>query len=111
MKRRCFALAALFALAPAGARAICPYDVNCMNNPYGGHDNSAAPFGASPYGRGQPGAAFNANPLRGGGGYDPYAPAVNSDEQPAAPTPGGLGLGSTAAPPDGSQGIDPDRPK
>jgi hypothetical protein len=46
----------------SGALAVCPYDVNCINNPYGGRSfdangNQLPP----PYG--QTGAAFGNNPL------------------------------------------------
>ena len=114
MKRNLFALAALCALAPVEAKAVCPHDVNCLNNPYGGRDATAPPFNASPYGWGQLGAAFGANPLRAGATQNPYAPVVRPDEdaQPrnAAPAPGGPGVGSPATP-EGLQGLDPDRPK
>jgi hypothetical protein len=48
----------------SGALAVCPYDVNCINNPYGGRSldtngNQLPP----PYPYGQTGAAFGNNPL------------------------------------------------
>jgi hypothetical protein len=33
-------LIAILAMAASSARAICPYDANCSNNPYGGRTRS-----------------------------------------------------------------------
>ena len=120
-------LSLLFALAASNARAVCPYDANCINNPYGGRDPYAppgvvtSPFGI--YSNSQLSNAFNANPLRYGPINNPYAPALNSDESAKAPVPNGLGNSLSAgpgglqrvdpdrqnAPPGGLQGVDPDR--
>ncbi len=112
MEKCFFAIVALFAFAPADARAVCPYDVNCLDNPYGGRDNSAAPFNPAPYGPGQVAPGFDANPLRGSSQYDPYAPSQpsNVQQQQAAPAPGGLGAGLSSVP-GGLQGLNPDQPQ
>jgi hypothetical protein len=109
-------LSLLFALAASNARAVCPYDANCINNPYGGRDQSAppgvmtSPFGI--YGNSQLSNAFNANPLRYGPTNNPYAPALNLGDGAGAPAkahvPNGLG-NSLSAGPGGLQGVDPDR--
>ena len=72
------AILAVAVLSPA--RAICPYDANCINNPITGR-NPVAPQGGAvvaPFGRystNQLNPDFSANPLRNGGISNPYAPA------------------------------------
>jgi hypothetical protein len=110
-----FAIA--FALIASSAQAICPYDANCLNNPYGGRDPYAPPgVPVAPYGahsvNGQLGSAFNANPLRYGAVNNPYAPALKPDDSAGAPVnaPANSGLGSgLGASPGALQGVDPDR--
>ena len=74
-------IAFAYALVLSSARAICPYDVNCLNNPYGGRLSSPSDSVASPYGRGQLGAAFEDNPFRGDLTTNPYAPRTEPEGQ------------------------------
>lgn len=108
-------LIAILALTVSSARAICPYDANCINNPYTGR-NPVAPQGgvvAAPFGRyssNQMNPDFNANPLRYGGITNPYAPApkTNGDSGTLAPPLfSGLGNGLNGST-GGLQGVDPD---
>jgi hypothetical protein len=86
-------------LASTSAHAICPYDANCLNNPYSGRDNSSqgispAPFGAGP---GQYNPSYAVNPDQSNSTYNPYSPPpnpnadVNPGEVPSLSK--GLGLG------------------
>ena len=107
-------------LEASSARAICPYDANCINNPYGGR-SPAAPQGgvvAAPFGRysnNQYNPDFSANQQRLNGIDNPYAPI-------ATPTPS-VDSGTLASPPfsglgltvnrtnSGLQGVDNDQRK
>lgn len=104
MLGRATGIAVVLALTITTASAVCPYDVNCLNNPYGGRDESAPAITVAPYGAGQLGGAFAANPLRHGSLNDPYAPQASNAE---APVKKGRTSGSSASP--GSlEGVDPD---
>jgi len=92
---------ALALFTATGAKAICPYDVNCLNNPYSGRDNSSqgiqpAPFGSGP---GQYNPSYAVNPNPDGSSYNPYSPPPppnpNSDVNPGGlqTLSKGLGLG------------------
>ena len=94
-------IAIAFALfTVTSARAICPYDVNCLNNPYSGRDNSSqsiqpAPFGSGP---GQYNPSYAVNPNPNASSYNPYSPPaqnptsdVNTGGVPTLSK--GLGLG------------------
>src|SRR5450631_481239 len=92
-------LAAATALASTSAKAVCPYDVNCINNPYSGRDNSSqgipvAPFGSGP---GQYNPSYAVNPDPNTSTYNPYSPRpspnadVNEGGIPSLSK--GLGLG------------------
>ena len=107
------AILALMVLSPA--RAICPYDANCINNPITGR-NPVAPQGGAvvaPFGRystNQLNPDFSANPLRNGGISNPYAPApkTNGDSGTLPPAlSSGLGNGLSGSN-GGLQGVDPD---
>ena len=110
-------LTLVFALMAPSAHAVCPYDANCLDNPYGGRDYNTqggvpvAPFGAY-NNNGQLGSAFNGNPLRYGAVNNPYAPALKPDDGSGAPLRaplnGGLGNGLGSSP-GALQGVDPDR--
>ena len=63
MVKSIFGATVMMLMVTSGALAVCPYDVNCINNPYGGRsfdDNNQLP---PPYPYGQIGAAFGNNPL------------------------------------------------
>jgi hypothetical protein len=97
-----------FVLLVSDARAICPYDANCLDNPYGGRGdasgNLTAPY--SPFGQYSPNgtsSAFGNNPLTRQPPNNPYLPSVSSDENQAAPR------GALNKPSGALQGIDPDR--
>jgi hypothetical protein len=97
---RMLAAGALALLTATKAWAICPYDVNCLNNPYSGRDGSSqgiqpAPFGSGP---GQYNPSYVVNPVPSGSSYNPYSPPPpnpNSDVNPSGvPLQAkGLGLG------------------
>ena len=64
MVKSIFGAMVMMLMVTSGALAVCPYDVNCINNPYGGrsfdgNSNQLPP----PYPYGQTGAAFGNNPL------------------------------------------------
>ena len=103
MTGRLVCLVGAAVLASTSAFAICPYDANCINNPYSGRDASSqpssqgispAPFGAGP---GQYNPSFAVNPDQSNATYNPYAPPpspdadVNAGEVP--PLSKGLGVG------------------
>jgi hypothetical protein len=74
-------LAAATVLASTSAQAICPYDANCLNNPYSGRDNSSqgiqsAPFGSGP---GQYNPSYAVNPNPNSSTYNPYSPPPSAD--------------------------------
>ena len=101
-------------IAASSARAICPYDANCINNPYSGR-NPVAPQGgvvAAPFGRysgNQLNPDFAANPLPFGGISNPFAPApkINGESGTLAPPFSGLRSGVRGS--NGElQGVDPD---
>ena len=79
-KRELLIVIVMLALATLSARAICPYDANCINNPFTGR-NPVAPQGGAVvapfdrYSTNQLNPDFSANPLRNGGISNPYAPA------------------------------------
>src|SRR5271167_1618789 len=83
MSGKLLVFAAAVSLITSSAHAICPYDVNCLNNPYGGRVGLDASGGVpvAPYGIGQPGSAFSANPLANSmqGVYDPYVPDTRTN--------------------------------
>src|SRR5271156_2027394 len=112
-------LIVMLALATSSARAICPYDANCMNNPFTGRNPVApqggavvAPFGM--YSTNQLNPDFSANPLRNGGISNPYAPAPKTTGDSgtlAPPLFSGLGSGldsGISGSNGGLQGVDPD---
>jgi hypothetical protein len=118
-------LIAIWALAAvSSARAICPYDANCINNPYTGR-NPVAPWGGaqgggaaivapfSRYSTNQLNPDFSANPLRNGVISNPYAPAPKPTGDLGTLAPSGLGSGGLGSGMIGSngglQGFDPDR--
>jgi hypothetical protein len=101
--------ALVLSLVSAKAYAICPYDANCLNNPYGGRDPYAPSLGSAPYAGG---SAFGSNPLRAGSGYNPYAPQAPTDDttRSLAISPNPNSQGTTLGPAPGSlEGVDPDR--
>jgi len=99
MTARLACLVAAALLASTGAKAICPYDANCLNNPYSGRDNSSQGFSSAPFGAGpgQYNPSFAVNPDQSRSTYNPYSPPpdanadVNSGEVPSLSK--GLGLG------------------
>lgn len=86
-------------LATTTAQAICPYDNNCMNNPYSGRDNSAqgiqaAPFGSGP---GQYNPSYAVNPVPNSSSYNPYSPpptgSPDENDEGSSPLSKALGIG------------------
>ncbi len=103
MTGRLVCLVGAAVLASTSAQAICPYDANCLNNPYSGRDNSSqgsspgispAPFGAGP---GQYNPSYAVNPDQSNSTYNPYAPPPNpnadADAGEIPPLSKGLGVG------------------
>src|SRR5208283_2785283 len=84
MKRRALVLTAAFAFISSAAFAICPYDANCLNNPYGGRDANAPNGLIAPYSGGQSGSAFSNNPLRNQPLNNPFLPSASPDENQSA---------------------------
>jgi hypothetical protein len=69
MTRKRSLLIAIFALAVSSARAICPYDANCINNPYTGRPYAPAPTPTSDLGKLAPsglGSGLGSNGLGSG---------------------------------------------
>ena len=111
-------LIVMLALATSSARAICPYDTNCIDNPYTGRPVApqggafVAPFGR--YSTNQLNPDFSANPLRNGGISNPFAPApkpTGDSGTLAPPAFSGLGIGlgsGLGGSNSGFQGVDPD---
>ena len=112
------AILALAVLSPA--RAICPYDANCINNPITGRNPVAPQGGAvvapfSRYSTNQLNPQFNANPGVINPISNPYAPAPKTTGDLgtlASPLSsglgGGLGSGLSGSNSGGLQGVDPD---
>ena len=114
----------ILALATStSARAICPYDANCINNPYTGR-NTVAPQGqggntvggaaVAPrfgmYSTNQLNPDFSANPGVIKPISNPFAPAPKTTGETgtlASPLSSGLGSGLSGS--NGLQGVDPDR--
>ena len=108
-------LIAILALAISSARAICPYDANCINNPVTGRNPVAPQGGAvvapfSRYSTNQLNPDFNANPGVIKPIRNPFAPAPKTTDELgtlAPPLSGGLGSGMSGSN-GGLQGVDPD---
>jgi hypothetical protein len=108
------AILALAVLSPA--RAICPYDANCINNPITGR-NPVAPQGGAvvaPFSRysstNRFNPEFNGNPGVINPISNPYAPALKTTGDSgtlASPLSSGLG-GGLGGSNSGLQGVDPD---
>jgi len=107
------AILAVAVLSPA--RAICPYDANCINNPVTGRNPVAPQGGAvvapfSRYSTNQLNPEFNANPGVIKPISNPFAPAPKTTDELgtlAPPLSGGLGSGLSGSN-SGLQGVDPD---
>ena len=118
-------LATMFALISSEASAICPYDANCLNNPYGGRsmgraNNDLGSFAPGPYssnGQYGLGSAFGNNPLTREPRSNPFLPETSADELKKAQTQGiNPDQQSTSLPTVGGnlnsgplQGVDPDQ--
>ena len=110
----------MLALATStSARAICPYDANCINNPYTGRNPVAGQGGAvvapfSRYSTNQLNPEFNGNPGVIKPISNPFAPAPKTTGDSgtlASPLSSGLGGGGLGSGLGGSnsglQGVDP----
>jgi len=111
-------LFAILALATPSAWAICPYDANCINNPFTGRNPVPSQGGpaVAPFGRYSPNQLnpdFGANSLRSTGINNPYAPAPKTDaDSGASPTAQPNILDNRLSGSAGRlQGIDPDQRK
>jgi hypothetical protein len=119
MNGRAYFLAFVLGLCASKALAVCPYDANCLDNPYGGR-NVYSPSGvyapgvsSPPYFSGQYGGAFSNNPLYGELRNNPYS-ALREEEPrgysfPKATNASGLAShGTNSSAP--LQGVDLDQP-
>ena len=107
-------LALLYIFTGSNAEAVCPYDVNCLNNAYGGRGVDGAEFVAPTYGPAQANAAFGAGPLHKSGATNPFAPSLPAGEDTTS-TGGVSGASAPASSPSAAsgrlQGVDPDQVK
>jgi hypothetical protein len=114
MKTKLFASVVIAIVASSSASAICPYDANCLNNPYGGREASGPGVPMAPFGQGSLGAAFSANPLRRGPARDPYGAAIGDADERAAGASADTGSASSGTKSNSHnpfEGIDRDVPK